>query len=369
MAHDQTIGVGNGMLLERSEPMMGTQIGVHVAVSEGRESAARAAMDACFDWLHEVDRRLTRFDPTSELCRLNAHPGEWVLVSDLLYTALAESLAAARATGGLFDPALLPALERLGYDRDILQIPRDDAAEGAPLPLPPETSQSGGAWRGIEVDPASRRVKLPLGARLDLGGIAKGWAADAALDRYFAAFDGVLIDVGSDMRAHGRNAAGEPWALGVRDPRSGGDDPERHSAVFSLAAGGVACSGALDRWWRRGGARRHHLIDPRTGQPMRLWLDKADDDFGAGDLVATVTALAPTGARAEVAAKVALLRGYPAALAAVEAAWEGDAPHAAPYGDAETALIVVMGDGTLYCSKNLREWLATCGGGGELWLD
>ncbi len=223
-------------------------------------------------------------------------------------------------------------------------------------------------WRGIELDPEAKRVKLPVGARLDLGGIAKGWAADEALDRFFADFDGALLDIGSDMRARGQGEDGEPWPLGVHDPRSGGDMPERHVAVFSLTSGGVACSGALDRWWWRDGERRHHLLDPRTGQPMRLWLDKADDALGADELVATVTALAPTGAHAEVAAKVALLRGYPAALHAVETAWD-DATPAQPYGDAKTALILVMGDGTVYCSRNLREWLTTCGGGGELWLD
>jgi thiamine biosynthesis lipoprotein len=356
------------MLLERSEPMMGTRIGLHVAFAEGRERAARSAVDACFAWMREVDRCLTRFDQASELCRLNAHPGEWQPVSDLLYTALDESLAAARATRGLFDPALLPALEQLGYDRDFDKISQAGVESDTTQLVPEEMPLAGGAWRGITLDAGARRVKLPIGAQLDLGGIAKGWAADVALERFFADFDGALINLSGDMRAYGHTSDGDPWPLGVRNPRTDGDKPLQHVTVFTLASGGVACSGALDRWWWRGGERRHHLLDPRTGQPMRLWLDAADDALGADELIATVTALAPTGAHAEVAAKVALLRGYPAALHAVEAAWV-DATEAQPYGDAKTALILVMGDGTVYCSRNLREWLTTCGGGGELWLE
>ncbi len=359
---------GDPMLLECSEPMMGTRIGLHVACAEEREAEAREAMAVCLAWLREVERCLTRFDPASELCRLNAGAGVWQPVSDLLYTVLDESLAAARATDGFFDPALLPALERIGYDRDIHHLAQDDAGAETLGIAEDGGATPGGAWRGIELDAAKRRVKLPIGTRLDFGGIAKGWAADGALERFFTRFDGALIDIGADMRVQGHDEEGQPWPLGIHDPRSGGEEPERHAGVFSLTAGGVACSGALDRWWRHGGERRHHLIDPRTGEPMRLWLDRRDDARGADALIATVTALAPTGARAEVAAKVALLRGYPAALRAVEEAWETSAA-AEPYGDAETALILVMGDGTVYCSKNLRAWLTTRGGGGELWLE
>jgi thiamine biosynthesis lipoprotein len=277
-------------------------------------------------------------------------------------------VAAARATGGLFDPTLLPALEHIGYDRDINQLSQDaNHADAAPLPTNGRLP-IGGAWRGIALDAETRRVRLPEGARLDLGGIAKGWAADIALTRFFRGFDGAMIDIGADMRVFGHDENGQAWPLGIHDPRSDDGAPDRHAGVFSVADGGVACSGALDRWWWRGGERRHHLLDPRTGEPMRLWLDKADDALGAAELIATVTALAPTSARAEVAAKVALLRGYPDALRAVEAAWD-DGGREERYGDDKTALILVMGDGTVYCSKNLREWLTTCGGGGELWLD
>jgi hypothetical protein len=82
-------------------------------------------------------------------------------------------------------------------------------------------------------------------------------------------------------------------------------------------------------------------------------------------LIATATALAPTAARAEVAAKVALLRGYPDALHAIEQAWAGDAQLKADKG---VALLLVLGTGEVVVSANMEAYLDTCGGGGMLWL-
>src|SRR5262249_4629164 len=160
-----------------------------------------AAVEVCLEWLRDVDRRLTRFDEASELSRLNAGVGEWQTVSPLLFEAIDQALAAARASNGLFDPTLLALIERLGYDRDfaLLASDRDDHTR---QPVPVQRDATGredvGLWQRIELDEARCRVRLPGAARLDLGGIAKGWAADVALDRFFAAFPNVLIDIGGD---------------------------------------------------------------------------------------------------------------------------------------------------------------------------
>lgn len=353
--------------VERTARIMATPISVHVACEPDREQQAAQAIESCLDWLRVVERRLTRFQPTSELCRLNAATGRWRGVSRTLFMAIEQSVAAAQASDGLFDPTLLPVLERLGYDRDFKAMMEDDVSHE-----PPPESAVGevGAWRAIELDRERSRVRLPGGARLDLGGIAKGWAADVGLERCFSAFPNVLINVGGDMRVRGHGPDGEAWAIGLENPRADLPDAEPHVAVVSMASGGIACSGAIDRRWRRGGERLHHLLDPRTLRPMRLWMDESDDGSDAGSLIVTATAFAPTGAHAEVAAKVALLRGYPEALRCVEAAWSAEmTPDAVAYGDANVALMLVMGNGQVHCSANLSEWLASQGSGGELWLD
>ncbi|HKW23539.1 MAG TPA: hypothetical protein VJO13_19310, partial [Ktedonobacterales bacterium] len=119
--------------------------------------------------------------------------------------------------------------------------------------------------------------------------------------------------------------------------------------------------GAVRRWWLRDCVRRHHLLDPRTGEPAHLWID-ARDDADAGRLIATATALAPTAARAEVATKVALLRGYPEALHAVEASWaRHGALGPAVDADAAVALLLVLGDGRVILSQNFAAYLASWG--------
>src|SRR5689334_5050507 len=94
-------------LVERHARIMTTDIGVHLACAPDEALAATVAIEACLEWLREVDRRLTRFDEESELCRLNANGGEWQIVSPLLFDVIEHSLLAARASNGLFDPTLL----------------------------------------------------------------------------------------------------------------------------------------------------------------------------------------------------------------------------------------------------------------------
>jgi thiamine biosynthesis lipoprotein len=367
---------------------MATDVSVQVSSTVQQVQAAEEAADACMDWFSEVDLRLSRFHQGSELCALNRSAGRWFVASPLLYSAVSIALQSAESSSGRFDPTLLPQIEALGYDRDFALIARRETvpicSPSVPVPTPPLQG-----WRGIELDPATWRIRLPADVRLDLGGIAKGWAADVALHRFCLFFNGALINVGGDMRVHGGPATGQQWSIGIRDPRQELARPpdaphipgtirrpdqtqlaESHVAFLSFTRGGLATSGALRRWWLQGGKRRHHLLDPETGLPIDLWIDDGDTRPEDGDtmpLIATATALAPTAARAEVAAKVALLRGYPAALRAVEAAWER--PIALGLGapldaDAAVALVLTLGNGEVVVSSNLSAYLATWGTAG-----
>ncbi|MGE5335487.1 MAG: FAD:protein FMN transferase, partial [Nitrososphaerota archaeon] len=349
---------------------MASPMSIHIAVPPDDAGTANAAIMRGMAWLDALSDRLTRFSTESELARLNASAGTWCAVSGMLFAAVAESIAAARATGGLFDPALLPLLEAIGYDRDYAEIEHREIGQASELPF------VAGRWRDIELDAKRLRILLPEGARLDLGGIAKGWAADVVLARYFRHYDNVLINAGGDVRAQGGAKPDEAWAIGIRNPFAlPGDESPENAAVLTLRRGGIATSGANARWWSQGGQRQHHLLDPRTGRPIPLWIDASDNDNNDNDnndnqddssrLIATATALAPTAAQAEVAAKVALLRGYPEALHQVESAWDAEhAADAAPYSDGGVALMLILGNGSIVCSANIHEFLSTVGGGG-----
>lgn len=356
------------ILIERRARLMATDVSVQLAAAPEQEAAAREAADACMSWLAEVDARLSRFRAGSELCQLNAASGAWFRASDLLFAAVERAVWAAHASGGRFDPAILAALEASGYDRDFAQIAQREIAAAAPPP--PRNQWTPGGWQHIELDAGERRIRLPEGVTIDLGGIAKGWAADVALERYCAPFAGALINVGGDLRLRGGSQPGQPWSVGIRDPRREPLHPDEEAdqnaaaslVTLTFSRGGLATSGAARRWWLRDGQPMHHLLDPRDGRPMRLWLSGERRDDHAETLIATATALAATAAQAEVAAKVALLRGYPAALRAVEQAWArygAVGPH--DDADAGVALVLLLGTGEAVYSANIHDYLATWG--------
>ena len=244
-----------------------------------------APLEAARALIEDLEARLTRFDPESELCRLNADPREVVPASPELRSAVRAALDGATATGGLADPTLLGALVAAGYVRSLTGRPRADLREAlAAAPAPrPAAPAPGEAWRLVSV--GDHRIVRPAGVRLDLGGSAKGHAADRAA-AMLAPYGPCAADLGGDLRVRGTHA------VQVLHPLTG-----RAAATLILDGDAVATSG-IDRrlWWDAGGRPAHHLLDPATNRPA--WTG-----------VLTATAKAPTAARAEALAKAAVLAG------------------------------------------------------------
>jgi FAD:protein FMN transferase len=248
-------------------------------------------------WLHEVEAffgeveaELSRFRPHSGLSRLNAAAGQGPQpVSELLQTMISLALKAAEESDGLFDPTVLYALRRAGYDRSF-ELLADRAAwdDGQPASLGADGATIN--WQAVELNSILGTVALPAGVGLDLGGIAKGWAADRAAEM-LGAWGAAMVDAGGDIRVSAA-AGGEPWPIGIQDPF----DPANDLGVVMLEGGAVVTSTVSRRQWQRDQQTMHHLIDPRTGKPSQSDLH-------------TVTVLAPSAASAEVAAKVALILG------------------------------------------------------------
>jgi thiamine biosynthesis lipoprotein len=267
-------------------------MGSHMlAVLDRDDEAADAQLAAVPAWFEEWEQQMSRFRPDSDLIRLNA-AGHAEQVPDALLKVVRVALQAARESAGLVRPTVLDALAAAGYDRSFDQLPADGASVAA-LPAPD--------WRGVALDLPARTITLPPGVHLDLGGVAKGWAADQAARRLSAAGP-ALIDAGGDIAVSGPMANGAAWPIAIANPLA----PDDTLGNLLLARGAVATSGRDFRRWQRGGAEQHHIIDPRTGRPARTD-------------VLTATVIAPDGPSAEVAAKVALMLGSGAGLAWLEA--------------------------------------------------
>ena len=195
---------------------MNTDFHLTVRVDDGAMEAERA-LDASAAWLGEIERVCSRFLPESELCALNASAGRSFVASVDLYAVVVCALEMAARTDGLFDPAILLALLAAGYTRSFDEIGQREI--GAPLDAQSMSDWRSERWREIEFDGATRTITLPEGVALDLGGVAKGWAADEVARRFLSAFPAYLIDLGGDLHVHGEPEPGKGWLIGIEDPR------------------------------------------------------------------------------------------------------------------------------------------------------
>lgn len=261
-----------------------------VIVADEAEAEAAAALAGARRQLLAWHGQFSRFEPDSELTRLNLNPAETIVVSPLMRRVVEAGLQAARATGGLVDPTLLTQIEQAGYRShyDGPGMPLSNALAMAP-PRRPGRPAPEAHWRLLSTDRRTSSVTRPAGVQIDPGGIAKGVFADE-LAALLAGHDAFVVDCGGDLRLGGCYAPDRE--VHVASPF---EDAVLHT--FVLRRGGVATSGIGKRSWiDSDGHLAHHLLDPDSGRP-------------AFTGIVQVTALAPTATEAEMLSKAALLRG------------------------------------------------------------
>ena len=272
-------------------PAFGSEVTVEASGPEA-ESLLKAAAAR----VTEVSEGLTRFDPASELSRINADARETVEASSLMIRFVEAAIGAARMTGGLVDPTLLPELEVAGYRQSM-----SDRNTEEPTPALPSTPTQvddnrgtalGERWSTISIDRENATLTRQPGVRLDAGGIGKGLAADLVAELMEdSKVEAWSVDCLGDVRIGG--TAREPRPVTIGSPLPG----EGPIEILELRRAGIATSGTTRRTWTNtDGTTAHHLIDPRTGLPVE------------SDLI-QVTAIAPTAVEAEARAKAALLSG------------------------------------------------------------
>jgi thiamine biosynthesis lipoprotein len=282
---------------ERRFPTMGSK--GHIVVVGGPAELA----DRGVERLAQLEARWSRFLPTSELSQLNEADGRPLLVSGDTLVLVDALRSAWDLTGGRFDPTVYDAMRELGYVTswpEVVSSVRLDRVRPAP-----------GLGR-LEERSADGLVRLPPGIRLDPGGLGKGLAADLVATELKAdGAEGVLVNVGGDLRVIGRAPEGPDWVVAVEAP----DAKDGQIAQVQLSDGGVATSTSARRHWQAAdGTPLHHLVDPRTGLPAEpTWRQ--------------VTAVSARAWWAEVLATVTFLDGE--------------------LGDDTAAALVVEGDGTI----------------------
>jgi thiamine biosynthesis lipoprotein len=259
-------------------------IGVSNTIVVDSEDALEPALGIARDELDALDRACSRFREDSELIAVNRAAGSAVPVGELLLAVVETALRVAAATNGLVDPTVGPALCALGYDRDF-RLVADSGARGFRL-------VAAHGWRTVQLDRGRSTLRIPRGAQLDLGAVAKAFAADRIAAHIRAATGaGALVSLGGDVSVAGAPRGG--WPVLMTDDHRIGDGPGQTVAV---GHGGVASSSTAVRRWRAGGRPVHHIVDPATGRP-------------AADVWRTVGVAAASCVDANAAATAAIVMG------------------------------------------------------------
>ncbi len=220
-------------------------------------------------WFEEVEARCSRFRPDSELSRINRNPSPEMGMSEMMWEVLSAADRARTLTGGLVDAGVGSAVVGWGYDRTFDEV-ADIAFASGPF--------SAAGW---SLNPDERSLRRCAGTLLDLGGIAKGWACDRAVEMDLAR----VVSAGGDLRS-----ADPATVTKVMDNSNG------IAARVHVGIGALASSSVTRRRWRVGDREVSHVVDPRTMEPVET-------------PVLSATVVAATAVEAEIGAKAILISG------------------------------------------------------------
>ncbi|MGI5878587.1 MAG: FAD:protein FMN transferase [Christensenellales bacterium] len=267
---------------------------IEVTVSGAGSAAGETALDAVFARFEELEQRLSATVAGSDVDRLGDGAGEAVSVSDDALRVLSRAFYFADLTGGAFDPTIGALVALWGIGTDGARVPSyEEIADARALV----------DYRRASVDEAAGTATLSHGQRADLGGIAKGYAADEARRILKGAgIEHALVNLGGNILTLGGRPQGGPWRIGLQDPFGERGD---YIGVLHMTDGTAVTSGAYERYFEKDGVRYHHLLDPSTGYPARSGL-------------ASVTVVAPSSMDADALSTAAFILGPEEGMALIE---------------------------------------------------
>lgn len=264
---------------------MGTRYTAIFYAPEGLDTAAIGT--SLFAAVDKVDRQMSNWIPESDLCHLNAAPGNsWIEVPPELAHVLETGLTVGRESHGAFDMNVGALVDAWGFGPAGRTLPAHDAV--------PQEQPAARSVDTLEVNRARHQVRKRAPVKLDLCGIAKGYGVDQlayCLDRWD--ISSYLVGIDGEMRARGDKPGGEAWAVAIEQPTFGRREV---AGVMELNDAAIATSGDYRHWVEIDGKRYAHTMDPRSGQPLSNGL-------------AAVTVLMPTCMLADAWATALMVLG------------------------------------------------------------
>jgi len=284
--------------------IMGTRVQVELWAEQRADG--EAAIEAVLAEMRRIDREMSTYKPTSEVSQVNALAAQRPLqISPELYGLLQTAHEYSQLTDGAFDITYAS----VGYLYDFRRRVRPDERQI-------EAALPGVNFRHVLLDPQARTVHFArAGVRIDLGGIGKGHAVDRSIELLQRrGIRHALVTAGGDSRIIG-DRFGQPWVIGIRHP----DRKDQVIARIPLADAAISTSGDYERYFDEGGARYHHIINPRTGH--------------SASKVRSATIIGPTATRTDGLSKTAFVLGPQRALEIYNRIEDIDAVLVTPEGE------------------------------------
>lgn len=275
--------------VKRAQPLLGTYVTITVYATDSMR--AHKAMSSAFEAISRVDSMMSLHQPGSELNRLNEHAADQPFkASEELFEVISIGQRIARRTDGAFDPTVRPLTRLWGFIWKEYRLPTDAELKRV---LPKV------GYKLMALDPDDRTVRFRRdGVSLDLGGIGKGYAVDKAIETLRdEGIDRAMVKAGGDLRVIGLPPNRDAWHVHLEDPQKRG-----RRVTIPFKSGALSTSGNYENYFVVEGKRYSHLIDPRTGKPVRG--------------VAACSLLAPTATLSDAWASACFVYGPKASLKA-----------------------------------------------------
>lgn len=241
---------------------MSTLISIKVFASDAQ--LGQKALEQAFAEFNRIEKLTDKFaarnlaDPEiSDVYRINQNAGlKPIQVSEDTLAMLEKSNYFAGLSDGAFDVTVGPIMDLWGFGQTRYQVPAD---------VELQTRLAWVGYRQIVIDKLHKTVFLPeKGMEIDLGGIAKGYATDRAVQKLRQiGIESALINAGGNIYALGSKPDGSPWLTGIQDPR----DENKIIAILKVSDVAVVTSGDYERYFIQDGIRYHHILNPATGKP------------------------------------------------------------------------------------------------------
>ncbi len=248
---------------------------------------AEEVIDESFACLREIEREMSATMEDSEIFRVNSNTGKFVDIGENTYKVLKKALEYAELTEGKFDPSIGPLVQLWGIGTKNARVPSREEINNVKNLVD---------YRLVELEDKETAVKLPKeGMLLDLGAIAKGYAADEVRNIIVSkGIKSAYVNLGGNVLVVGGKPDGNPWKVGIQDPRF-----ERGSVMASIEVKDktIVTSGNYERYFEKDGIIYHHLLDPQTGYPASSGIISASiitrDSFDADALSTSIFILGP----------------------------------------------------------------------------